>query len=132
MTKLIVFVCLFITFIAYTSWVYTKGTNKASAMNVQQQLGKKIWQQYNCQSCHQIFGLGGYLGPELTTNFGAATMSVTDSSQYKTYAKIILQNGSIRMPKFNLSPAEIDAVLAYLKYVDDNAFSYKKNYKNEY
>lgn len=131
MNKILVFVFLFTTFIAYTSWVYTNGTNRASTMTTQQQLGKKIWQDNNCQSCHQIFGLGGYLGPELTTGYGSASFGV-DSAHYETYARTILQYGSIRMPNFHLTPQQINAIIDYLKYVDANAFSYRKNYKNEY
>ena len=125
MNKILVFVILFITFIAYTSWVYTNGTNRATTMTAEQQLGKKIWQDYNCQSCHQIFGLGGYLGPELTT-------VISDSTRGELYARTILQNGSIRMPDFHFNPQQINAIIGYLKYVDANAFSYKKNYKNDY
>jgi nitric oxide reductase subunit C len=29
-------------------------------------LGKKVWQKYNCVSCHTIFGNGGYVGSDLT------------------------------------------------------------------
>ena len=28
--------------------------------------GRRLWHEYNCQSCHQIHGFGGFLGPDLT------------------------------------------------------------------
>mgnify|MGYP006267647119 CR=1 FL=1 len=89
-------------------------------MNTHQQKGKELYQQYNCQSCHQIFGLGGYLGPELTT-------IISDKTKGPAFAKIILQNGAVRMPNFHLKENEIDEIIDYLKYVDSNAFTYKVN-----
>ena len=121
MNKLLVFAVLFISYVSYSSWVYTKGTDRASEMTPNQQLGKQLYQEYNCQSCHQIFGLGGYLGPELTT-------VISDKTRGELYAKTILENGgAIRMPNFHFSPDKVSAIMDYLKYVDTNAFSYKKN-----
>lgn len=118
MGKLSVFILLFTSYAAYSTWVYTNGTDRGTVMNAQQQAGKKIWQQYNCTSCHQIFGLGGYLGPELTT-------VISDKNRGETYARIFLQAGAIRMPNFHFTPEQINDIIAYLKYVDANAFSYK-------
>ncbi|MCH7870146.1 MAG: c-type cytochrome, partial [Planctomycetes bacterium] len=28
--------------------------------------GLAIWRENNCQACHQIYGYGGFLGPDLT------------------------------------------------------------------
>ena len=67
MKKIWIFLTLFFAFATYSSWIYTGATDYGTVMTTRQQLGKKIYQEYNCQSCHQIFGLGGYLGPELTT-----------------------------------------------------------------
>jgi len=122
MQKLLIFAILFITYITYSSWVYTRGTDRASIMSSHQELGKQIYQEYNCQSCHQLFGLGGYLGPELTT-------VISDKNRGELYARILLENGAIRMPNFHLSPKQVNALIDYLKYVDANAFTYKTDGK---
>jgi nitric oxide reductase subunit C len=119
MNKLLFFALLFCSYAAYSAWVYTKGTDRASEMTPHQQAGKHIYQQYNCQSCHQIFGLGGYLGPELTT-------VISDKTRGELYAKTFIENGGgTYMPNFHLAPSQVDALVDYLKYVDANAFSYK-------
>lgn len=70
--------------------------------------GKTVWLSRNCQACHQIYGLGGYLGPDLT-----------NVVPYRGTAHVrkVLQDGWGRMPRFDLSPAEIDDLLIYLDYV---------------
>lgn len=125
MNKIWVFAVLFITFISYTSWIYTGATDYGTTMTERQQLGKKIYQDYNCQACHQIFGLGGYLGPELTT-------VISDKNRGEAYTKVFIENGGgTRMPKFNFTKEQTEALVDYLKYVDANAFSYKKPKNNE-
>ena len=119
MGKSSVFLLLFSCYAAYSTWVYTKGTDRGTVMNVQEQAGKKIWQQYNCTSCHQLFGLGGYLGPELTT-------VISDKKRGEAYARVFLQAGAVRMPNFHFTPDQINDIIAYLKYVDANAFSYDR------
>ena len=118
MFKVIAFVVLFITYVSYSSWVYTGATSDAGTMNELEQSGKKLWQKHNCTSCHQIFGLGGYLGPELTT-------VISDPNKGEAFARVFLQNGGTRMPNFHFNPEEINDLIAYLKYIDSNAFTYK-------
>ncbi len=120
MYKVFVFVILFLAYVSYSYWVYTNGTEKATVMTVNQQYGKQLYQEYNCQSCHQLFGLGGYLGPELTT-------VISDKNRGELFAKIILENGAIRMPNFHFTSDKVNALLDYFKYVDANASSYKNN-----
>ncbi len=115
-----IFASLFIAYISYSLWVYTDGTNTASAMGLQEQAGKNIYQKNNCTSCHQLFGMGGFLGPELTT-------VVSDKNRGILYARTFLQYGGNRMPNFHFTQTEIDAVMAYLQYVDANASTYKKS-----
>jgi len=80
--------------------------------------GKELFQQYNCIACHQLFGLGGFLGPELTTAY-------SDPKRGEAYMKIILANGGPRMPNYHFTEAEVSALISYLKYVDESAITYK-------
>ncbi len=122
MNKLIIFVCLFVLYSLYSILVYTKGTHNAIALTTADQLkiskGKELFQQYNCIACHQLYGLGGYLGPELTTAY-------SDKTRGELYMKAFLKAGGQRMPNFHFNDEEVDAIISYLKYVDTTAVTYK-------
>lgn len=77
--------------------------------------GQTLWQNNNCWACHQIYGLGGYLGPDLTNAF---------SSQNKgeDYIKAFLNSGIKTMPKFNFSEEEKDALVAFLQQIDSTGY----------
>lgn len=122
MAKIIIFISLFCSYLVYSSIVYTKGTEAstvavnsgaASILN-----GKKLFQKYNCISCHQLYGLGGYLGPELTN-------ACSDPARGELYMRAFLQAGGTRMPNFHFSAEEVDDIISYLKYVDATAVNYK-------
>ena len=56
--------CFFIqTFFVYSDFKNPKETITLSADAAH---GQSIWLRENCQSCHQIHGFGGFLGPDLT------------------------------------------------------------------
>lgn len=122
MGRIGVFIFLFSSYVLYSSIVYTKGTenklqlSKAELKEIDR--GKKIFQQYNCVACHQLYGLGGYLGPELTTAY-------SDKNRGEQYMRIFLKAGGPRMPNFHFSDEEINDVIRYLKYVDSTAITYK-------
>lgn len=122
MARIYIFRGLFIIYLAYSMLVYSKGTaGKISFSMAQHQninKGKKIFQQYNCTSCHQLYGLGGYLGPELTTAW-------SDPNRGELYMKAFLKGGGPRMPNFHFKDDEIEAIVSYLKYVDSTAITYK-------
>lgn len=70
--------------------------------------GKLIFQQKNCQACHQFYGLGGYLGPDLTNVF----------SKFKGNREAIRQvilNGSGQMPAFQLNDKEMEELIQFLE-----------------
>jgi nitric oxide reductase subunit C len=118
MTKVAVALLLVAAYAIYSLIIYTKGTESDLSLSAMEQgkvqKGKALFQQYNCQACHQVYGLGGYLGPELTTAY-------SDKNRGEAYLKAILQSGGSRMPDFHFSPEQIDAIVCYLKYVDRTA-----------
>jgi nitric oxide reductase subunit C len=111
--KTTVFIILFLSYSAYSGWVYTFGTedNKNLNFGEKELMGKQIWQTNNCIACHQLYGLGGYLGPDLTR-------IISDKQRGKEYAAAFLRSGGVTMPNFHLTEDQINAVLAYLTYVD--------------
>lgn len=120
--KILIFLILFATYIIYSVIVYTRGTknNLTFSQTEMEQInrGKLLFQQYNCTSCHQLYGLGGYLGPELTTAY-------SDAHRGELYMKAFLKNGGIRMPNFHFREEDINALISFLKYVDETAITYK-------
>jgi nitric oxide reductase subunit C len=71
--------------------------------------GRRLWHQHNCQSCHQLYGFGGFLGPDLTNaspRLGDARLS------------LVLTQGSNAMPAFHMSAQDIGAVRAFLDAMD--------------
>ena len=119
MQRVHVFIILFGLFISYSFLVYTNGTiGNDAVMNNKAINGKNLFQKHNCTSCHQIYGLGGYLGPELTT-------TISQPGKGPNYAKSFLQTGTQRMPNFHLTNMEQQDLVEYLTYVDQTAITYK-------
>jgi nitric oxide reductase subunit C len=117
MQKLLIFLVLFVAYIIYSVIVYTSGT-EGLVSNEKAAEGKLVFQKYNCSACHQLYGLGGYLGPDLTT-------LMSTKGKGGMYAMAILKTGTQRMPDFHLKDSEIDALVEFLKYVDRTAITYK-------
>ena len=122
MIKIVAFVSLFTAYLVYSIIVYTKGTEKNFSVSAGEQMkiktGSDLFQQYNCTSCHQLYGLGGYLGPELTTAY-------SDPGRGEMYMKAFLKAGGPRMPNFHFKEEDINALISFLKYVDETAITYK-------
>lgn len=119
MFKVTLFLTLVAAYFIYTGFVYTVGTaGPLPPMNETAAEGKRLFQKFNCTACHQVYGLGGYLGPELTT-------IMSDPAKGESYARAILKSGTSRMPDFKLSTTETDQLVAFLTYVDASAITYK-------
>ena len=114
---------LVVGFIIYNIIVYTQGTSNTSPkMSEQALIGQQIYQKNNCTSCHQFYGLGGYLGPDLTN-------IISTQGKGAAYAKAFFNSGIKTMPKFNFSEEEKDALVAFLTTVDQTG--YYPNYEGE-
>jgi nitric oxide reductase subunit C len=72
--------------------------------------GLAVWRGNNCQACHQIYGFGGFLGPDLTNRVTEAT----PDAEFRA----ILEEGAPQMPGFQMSAADQEAVLAFLRAVN--------------
>lgn len=113
MKRLIFFVMLLV-FLAYTAIVATVGTSADKIkpyFTEEASKGKLLFQEHNCTACHQLYGLGGYMGPDLTNVISAP-------GKGPQYAKAFIQGGTQKMPNFHLTEEEINSLVAYLTYVD--------------
>src|SRR5690606_35597510 len=86
------------------------GTSPLTQKPVQ---GQRLWQENNCIACHQLYGLGGYLGPDLTNVY-------SHPGKGPGFIKAMLNSGIKTMPKFNFSETEKDAITTYLNEVDQS------------
>ena len=101
-----------IIFAFYNLEVYTTiCENQLPPMNDQAMQGGLLWQKNNCTACHQLYGLGGYIGPDLTN-------VMSRPSKGGNYVKAFLNSGVNAMPKFNFSEEQKDNIVAFLTHVD--------------
>ncbi len=107
----LVFSILCTSFIAYSATVYTSGTDAANTDPISEQArrGQDVFQDHNCIACHQFYGLGGYMGPDLTNVI---------SNRGAPYARAFIVAGTERMPRFEMPTEDVDALIAYLEFVD--------------
>ncbi|MCA0426451.1 MAG: cytochrome c [Bacteroidetes bacterium] len=97
---------LLISWIVYLGVLLAEPVKSESLLNQTEQQGKQLWQKHNCQSCHQLFGLGGYLGPDLT--------SIQNKIPNRDVFQILVKTGNQTMPAYNLNPQEVDALYQFL------------------
>ncbi|HSI89840.1 MAG TPA: cytochrome c [Adhaeribacter sp.] len=111
--KKIVYTIMGTLFLVFSGLVYLEDVpeihTKAPAPQVAH--GKMLWQKHNCSSCHQLYGLGGYLGPDLTN-------SLSQKGKGRQFAAAIMKTGTQVMPDFKLQDQEIEALLAFLEHTD--------------
>ena len=117
---------IFIVVFSFYSWeVYKDADVPAITLNYKAQEGKYLWQQHNCISCHQLYGLGGFMGPDLTN-------VLSDPTKGELYVEAILKSGMNRMPKYNFSNEEINNIIEFLKHTDQSGIYPYKDFKIHY
>ncbi len=118
----LIFAALCVSFVIYSAYVYTGGTEAPhiAPMSDEARRGQHLFQEHNCIACHQFYGLGGYMGPDLT--------NVT-SKFSPAYARAFIASGTARMPNFGLADHEIDALVAYLEFVDSTGTYPPEDYR---
>lgn len=108
------FILLSLAFIVYSFSIYLKPLHPSPNSNfsiTEASEGRLVWQKYNCQSCHQLYSLGGYLGPDLTN-------VISQPGKGKDFLKAMLHAGYNQMPVFQLSNQEINQLYEFLKSID--------------
>lgn len=105
--------CLITLFALYNSIIYT--TNYNHKLSKKAIVGQKIWQQKNCFNCHQVYGLGGYLGPDLTNIY-------SNPNKGEKYIEAMLNSGVKSMPKYEFNKAEKDALISFLREIDKTGY----------
>jgi len=118
--KVIIAVILAIGFVCYTGYIYSALPGRHKMVTAKEDAGKALWQKHNCTACHQIYGLGGFLGPDLTNVY---------SQKGEGYIRAFLGNGNLTMPAYDLSEEEILAFLSYLKHVDESGISDPRSFR---
>ncbi len=119
-----IYASLFVAFVLFSGYVYVAEVPAipADAKHDLAVQGKGLWQQHNCSSCHQLYGLGGYLGPDLTNVI---------SDKGAPYAKAIMQGGTGTMPNFKLSETELTALVAFLEHADQTGKASREHFRKD-
>lgn len=106
--QLMLFVLVWV-FAAQTWLVYSDPKGSRHTLSEQGVAGQSIWRRENCQSCHQLYGFGGFLGPDLTNAIGGLS-----AERFRS----LLTVGAGQMPAFELPAAEVAALAQYLTEID--------------
>lgn len=114
-----IFIFLTLLFLTYSFTIYLQSGFKSNANMAAD--GRLVWQKYNCQSCHQLYGLGGYLGPDLTNEMANPNAQVIILS--------MLKNGVSIMPSFKLSGKEQDDLVKFLAAVNASGVANPRSFK---
>ena len=118
--KMMVLVLFVAAYLIYSFTLYTSLPVKQCLVDKRAENGKLVWQKYNCNSCHQLYGLGGYIGPDLTNVY---------SKRSEAFIKAFLKNGTTAMPNFNINDYEMDCLLKYFNSIDNSGKSDPRNFR---
>jgi nitric oxide reductase subunit C len=124
--KQLLFLLLLISlFSIYNFTIYTSKTDYGTIHLTKKAIqGENLWLENNCNSCHQIYGLGGYLGPDLTNVY-------SNKNKNEFYLKTMFNSGVKSMPKFQFNSTEKEALIQFLKEVDQTGYYPNANTKIE-
>jgi nitric oxide reductase subunit C len=108
-------------FAAQTTLVYLDDTASTFETLTEEAVrGRRLWHKHNCQSCHQIHGFGGFLGPDLTN----AGQRLTDERLEE-----VLTVGVAQMPAFHLNEDERGDLAIFLDELSVMGVGVPRRYK---
>lgn len=108
-----VYFVLIALFVIQSGLTYTTSTEVLSEkadLTPQAQRGEALYREFNCTACHQFYGLGGYMGPDLTN------VTIAEGKG-PAFAKTLILYGSARMPALGVTTQEADDLVAFLEAV---------------
>ncbi len=109
-TVYFILIGLFVLQSGLTYTVSTEASSPAAELNASAQRGEALYREFNCTACHQFYGLGGHMGPDLT-NVAIA------QGKGPEYARAFILHGSGRMPMLGVSTDQADDLVAFLEAV---------------
>lgn len=112
-----IFLLFVLVYLGYSFTVYYYCDKVSEKPPADALAGFGIWQSRNCQGCHQLYGLGGYMGPDLTN-------LMSDPLKGEAYAFALMKGGTARMPNFKLSDEEIKKTISFLNWVNQSGKSF--------
>ena len=115
-TRRALLIVLVAIFLIQTFFVYSDPAGRGTQLSPLAMQGRALWHRHNCQSCHQIYGFGGFLGPDLTNLAGR--LGADDSSALEHRFQSVLTSGSARMPAFHMTTGEQQALAAFFLELD--------------
>jgi len=100
------------------SYLVYSDASMTTALVGKELAGRGVWLRNNCQSCHQMYGFGGFLGPDLT--------NVASRLQRQQLADQ-LSLGTGYMPRFAMVDEDIDSLWAFLAAMNRSGIGQARN-----
>ncbi|ROR29487.1 c-type cytochrome [Inmirania thermothiophila] len=110
------FFLLFLALTMDTTYNRLPQRDNRQAITEQVALGKRVWEENDCIGCHTLLGEGAYFAPELGNVYKRRG---PDFIKAWIKAQPSGVPGRRQMPQFNLSEEELDALVAFFKYVSE-------------
>lgn len=109
--------------VIYSVVAYTSGTATPLPIvhDADVASGQRLFRENNCVACHQFYGLGGYMGPDLTN-------VISVEGKGSDYARVFIEFGTQKMPNFQFTQTEVDQLVKFLEFVDAHGKYTPENY----
>jgi Cytochrome c. len=116
----------FVIFVALVAHSVSEANAVADAnpITASVRAGKHVWEKHACIDCHTLMGEGAYYAPELG-NVWVRFGGLEDKDGAREALKAWMQaqpsgiEGRRQMPQFNLSDAELDQLIDFLKWTSE-------------